>query len=197
MDFVAINGEVMKVLVDEFGPKRDRCHAFMLDRYTAKIKALDCLLINFQNAVGVRCFSHLLNNCGTELASREIDRFAGHLHVLLAHSHNAKDLWRRETKAAPPKPVSHRWSSRQLRSRTLLVQVWPGMKTLVDKSTSTEESKSKAAQALREEMDRVRPDGIQQELVLQVGFATAVDAGISLTPATHLLLEGDGFLVST
>ena len=76
------------------------------------------------------------------------------------------------------------------------MQVWPGMKTLVDKSTSTEESKSKAAQALREEMGRVRPDGIHQELVLQVGFATAVDAGISLTPATHLL-EGDGFLVST
>ena len=196
MDFVAFNGEVTKVLVDEFGPKRDRCHAFMLDGYTVNIKALDCLLINFQKAVGVRCFSHLLNNCGNELASREIDRFAGHLHVLLAHSHNAKDLWRRETKAAPPKPVSHRWSSRQLRSRTL-VQVWPRMKTLVDKSTSTEESKSKAAQALREEMGRVWPDGIHQELVLQVGFATALDAGISLTSATHLLLEGDGFLVST
>ena len=44
-------------------------------------------------------------------------------------------------------------------------------------------------------MGRVRPDGIRQELVLQVGFATAVYAGIFQTPATHLL-EGDGCLVS-
>ena len=140
------------------------------------------------------CFSHLLNNCGNELASREIDRFAGHLLVILAHSHNAKDLWRREAKVAPPKPVSHRWSSRQLWNETL-VQVWPEIKTFVDKSTSTEQSKSKAVQALRYEMGRDRPDGIHQELVLQVEIAIAVDAGIFQTPATHLL-EEDGCLVS-
>ena len=194
MDFVAINGEIMKVVVDEFGLKRDRCRAFMLDGCAANMKALVCLLINFRNSVGVRCFSHLLNNCGNELASQETDRFAGHLHVLLAHSHNAKDLWPRETKVAPPKPVSYRWSSRQLRNETF-VKVWPGMKTFVDKTTTTEESKSKSAQVLREEIGRDRPEGIHQELVLLVGFATAVDAGINLTPATHLL-EGDGFLVS-
>ena len=132
MDFVAINSKLMKVL--------DGC--------AVNIKALDSLLIHFQTAVGVQCFSHLLNNCGNELASREIDRFSGHLHVILAHSHYAKGLWRRETKVAPPRPVSHRWSSRQLRNKTL-VQVWPGTKTFVDKSTSTEESKSKAVQAPR------------------------------------------------
>ena len=195
MNSTAINGEIIKVVVEEFGLKRDRCRAFMLDGCAANMKALDSLLINFHNAVGVRCFSHLLNNCGNELASQEIDKFAGHLHVLLAHSHNAKDLWRKETKVTPPKPVSHRWSSRHLRNETL-VKVWPDMKTFVDKITTTEESKSKSAHALREEIARVRPDGIHQELVLQVGFATAVDAGINLTPATHLL-EGDGFLVST
>ena len=148
MDFVAINSKLMKVLVDEFGLKRDRCRAFMLDGCAVNIKALDSLLIHFQTAVGVQCFSHLLNNCGNELASREIDRFSGHLHVILAHSHYAKGLWRREAKVAPPKPVSHRWSSRQLRNKTL-VQVRPGTKTFGDKSTSTEESKSKAVQAPR------------------------------------------------
>jgi len=42
----------------------------------------------------------------------------------------------------------------------------------------------------------VRPDGIHQELVLQLGFAVAVDTAIHLARACHLL-EVDGFLVGT
>ena len=194
MDFVAINGEVMKILVDVYKLDRNRCRTFMLDGCAANLKALESLLINFRNAVGVRCFSHLLNNCSNELASEEVDKFARHLHVLLAHSQNAKDLWVQETKVSPPKPVSHRWSSRFSRNQILLL-IWQGLKLFVDKFTSTEESRSKATRSLREDLARVRPDGIHQELVLQLGFSMAVDVGIHLTRATHLL-EGDGFLVS-
>lgn len=195
MDFKAIHGEVMKITVDEYKIDRSKCVGFMLDGCGANMKALDTLLLNFPNAVGVRCFSHLLNNCGNELSSEETDKFAGHLHVLLAHSHNARDLWLQETKVSPPKPVSHRWSSRYVRNNALVLN-WQQMKTFVDKFTSTEESRSKSAAAMREELGRVRPDGVHQELILQLGFAVAVDVGIHLVRPTHLL-EGDGFLVST
>ncbi|CAM9630122.1 unnamed protein product, partial [Hapterophycus canaliculatus] len=112
MDYRATNGEVMNIAVDEYKLDRARCGGFMLDGCAANLKALDALLINFPKAVGVRCFSHLLNNCGNELDSEEIDNFAGHLHVLLAHSLNASELWSRETGRVKPKPASHRWSSR-------------------------------------------------------------------------------------
>ncbi|CAN0341927.1 unnamed protein product, partial [Ectocarpus sp. 12 AP-2014] len=195
MGFKAIHGEVMKITVDEYKIDRSKCVGFMLDGCGANMKALDTLLLNFPNAVGVRCFSHLLNNCGNELSSEETDKFAGHLHVLLAHSHNARDLWLQETKVSPPKPVSHRWSSRHVRNNALVLN-WQQMKTFVDKFTSTEESRSKSAAAMREELGRVRPDGVHQELILQLGFAVAVDVGIHLVRPTHLL-QGDGFLVST
>ncbi|CAB1102084.1 unnamed protein product [Ectocarpus sp. CCAP 1310/34] len=193
MDFKAIHGEVMKITVDEYKIDRSKCVGFMLDGCGANMKALDTLLLNFPNAVGVRCFSHLLNNCGNELSSEETDKFAGHLHVLLAHSHNARDLWLQETKVSPPKPVSHRWSSRYVRNNALVLN-WQQMKTFVDKFTSTEESRSNSAAAMREELGRVRLDGVHQELILQLGFAVAVDVGIHLVRPTHLL-EGDGFLL--
>ena len=193
MDFNAINGEVMKILVDEFKLDRSKCVGFMLDGCAANLKALDTLLINFPNAVGVRCFSHLLNNCGNHLDSEETDTFAGHLLNLLSHSHNAKDLWIQETGVPPPKPVSHRWSSRYVRNESF-VRNWQTMKSFVDKFTTSDESKSKSAAALRTGLAHVRPDGVHQEVILQLGYAVAVDVGIHLTRATHLL-EGDGFLV--
>lgn len=192
MDFLAINGEVMKILVDEYKLDRSKCVGFMLDGCAANLKALEALLMNFPNAVGVRCFSHL-NNCGNELDSEETDKFAGNLHTLLGHSHNAKDSWLKETGVAPPKAPSHRWSSRYVRD-DVLVRNWQPMKSFINKLTSTDESKSKSVKAMRAELARVRPDGVHQELVLQLGFAVAVDVGIHLTRATHLL-EGEGFLV--
>lgn len=120
MYYVAIHGKVMNIVVDTYKLDRKKCVGIMLDGCAANLKALDTLLINFPNAVGVRCFSHLLNNCGNELDSEETDKFAGHLHTLLSHSHNAKDLWLAETgEVAPPKPPSHRWSSRYVRTMCL------------------------------------------------------------------------------
>ena len=171
MDFVAINGGIMKIIVDVYKLDRDRCPGFVLDGCAANLKALDSLLINSRNAVGVRCFSHLLHNCGNELGSEEIDKFAGYLHVLLAHSQNAKDLWVQETKISPPKPISHRWSSRFTRNEFLLL-ISQGLKIFVDKFTLTEESRTKAAGSLRENLARVRPDGIHHELVLQLGVGS-------------------------
>ncbi|CAM9928467.1 unnamed protein product, partial [Hapterophycus canaliculatus] len=72
----------IKILVDEYKLHRKKCVGFMLDGCAANLKALDTLLITFPNAVGVRCFSHLLNNCGNDLDSQETDKFAGHLHTL-------------------------------------------------------------------------------------------------------------------
>lgn len=121
MDYAEINREILNGIVDDSGLKRDQCRGFMLDGGAAKTKAIDCLLINFKNAVGVWCSSHLLHSCGSQLVSRQIDAFAGHLHTLLAHSHRAKYLWRRETKVPPPKPASsHFWGSRLSRNETLV-----------------------------------------------------------------------------
>ncbi|CAB1105070.1 unnamed protein product [Ectocarpus sp. CCAP 1310/34] len=193
MDFAAINGEVMKVVVDDYRLDRQKCVGFMLDGCSANLKALDTLKMNFRIATGVRCFSHLCKNSGNEMNSDDTHKFAGHLHTLLSHSHNAKDLWLQETGGvAPPKPPSHRWSSRFERN-DCLVRSWQQMKSFVNKFTSADESKSKSAAAMRDMLAHVRPDNIHQELVLQLEFVVAADVGIHLTRATHLL-EGDGFL---
>ena len=175
MDAKAIHGDVVKVLTDNFGLKRERCHAFVLDGCSAKMKTLDSLLMNFPNAVGVR---RLLNSCGNELASEEIDRFAVHMQTFLFHSHTACAMWRELVKGSPPDPISHCWCSRFARN-DLFVRNWQPVKPFVDRCTFTDEARSKAAQALRHEIGRVRPDGIHQELVWQLGFAIAVDVGIT------------------
>ena len=61
-------------------------------------------------------------------------------------------------------------------------------------STTSDETKSTKAKFCREELARVRPDGIHQEFALQLEFALAVNLGVHLTRATYLL-EGDDMLV--
>jgi len=81
MNYLAIHGEVMKIMVDEYRLDRSKCVGIMLDGCAANLKALDALLLNIPNAVGVRCLSHLYNNCGNELDPEETDKFAGYLHT--------------------------------------------------------------------------------------------------------------------
>lgn len=83
-----------------------------------------------------------------------------------------------------------------IRAYDVFVRCWQQLKSFIEKFTSNDECKSKSARLAREELARVRPDNIHPELVLLLGFTVAVDVGIHLTRATHLL-EGDGFLVCT
>jgi len=61
-------------MVDEYRLDRSKCVGIMLDGCAANLKALDALLLNIPNAVGVRCLSHLYNNCGNELDPEETDK---------------------------------------------------------------------------------------------------------------------------
>ena len=77
----------------------------------------------------------------------------------------------------------------------MLAVNWQGFKTFVDVFTTSDGTKSAKARFLREELARMRPDGIHNEVGVQLEFALAVDIGVHLQTATYLL-EGDGMLVS-
>ena len=98
------------------------------------------------------------------------------------------------TKVGPPKPPNHRWHAAQDRNTVLAVN-WQGFKTFVDAFTTSDDTKSAKARFLREELARMRPDDIHNEVGVQLEFALAVDIGVHLRPAPYLL-EGDRMLVS-
>ena len=102
MDFKAIFGEVHNILFKKYRLEEARCIGFMLDGCAADPKALDV------NYVGIRCMSHLINICGDKIESRQVDKIAGALHMVLSHSPNASSQWRSVTKVWPPKPPNHR-----------------------------------------------------------------------------------------
>ena len=124
----------------------------------ANLKAFLALTTHCVNAVGMRCISHLFNNPGDKIESTQIDRFAGAMHTILSHSHNASQQWRAATKTAPSTSPSHRWASAYERN-DLLVKVWQEIKTLVKFSTS-DETKSAKAKFFRKELAKKRPDGV-------------------------------------
>ena len=177
MHFRAIFEEVRNVLFMTFKLDSTRCRGFMLDGCAANLKVLDALLTHCANAVGIRCMSHLLNNAGDNIESNQIDTFAGALHTVLSHSANASDQWRAATKTSPPKTPSHRWALAFERN-DVLVKAWQEMKTFIDALSTSDETKSAKAEFCREELARVRPDGIHQEFVLQLELALAVDLGV-------------------
>ena len=109
MDFKAIFGEVHNILFKKYRLEERRCIGFMLDGCAANLKALDVMTAYCQNSVGIRCMSHLLNNCGDKIESRQIDEIAGALYMVLSHNPNASSQWRSVTKVGPPKPPNHRW----------------------------------------------------------------------------------------
>eukprot|EP00904_Undaria_pinnatifida_P009492 jgi/Undpi1/5673/HiC_scaffold_2.g00947.m1 len=115
MDFKAIFGEVYNILFKKFDLDPSRCRGFMLDGCAANLKALLALTTHCVHAVGMRCISRLFNNTGnkvesTQIESTQIDRFAGALHTILSHSHNASQQWRAATKTASPNhhPIARR-----------------------------------------------------------------------------------------
>lgn len=193
MDFKAIFGEVFHIVFEKFKLDKRCCVGFMLDGCSANLLALDTLTVYCEYAVGIRCMSHLLNNAGDKIESKQIDKFAGALHMLLSHSANASAQWRAVTKVGPPKPPSHRWASTYDRNNALVLN-WQSMKKFIDDFTTNDETKSAKAAFLREELARIRPDGIHNEIALQLEFALAVDLGIHLKTACYLL-EGDTMLV--
>ena len=195
MDYKDIFGEVHNVLFKTFDLDPARCRGFMLDGCSTNIKALMALTTHCANAVGVRCMSHLLNNTGDKVESGQIDKFAGALQTLLAHSHNASHQWRAATGEPPFKAPSHRWASHFERSNRL-VMVWEHLKDFLASFTTTDETRSTSAKFCRDELARLGKDGLHQEFWLKLEFALAVDLGVHLTKATYLL-EGDGMLVSS
>ena len=183
MDFKAIFGEVHNILFKKYRLEETRCIGFMLDGCAANLKALDVMTAYFQNSVGIQCMSHLLNNCGDKIESRQIDKIAGALHMVLSHSPNASSQWRSVIKVGPPKPPNHRWHAAQDRNTGLAVN-WQGFKTFVDVFTTSDDTKSAKARFLREELARMRPDGIHNKVGVQLEFALAVDIGVHLQTAT-------------
>ena len=85
MDFKAIFGEVHNILFKKYRLQETRCIGFMLDGCAANLKAFDVMTAYCQNSVGIRCMSHLLNNYGDKIESRQIDKIAGSLHMVLSH----------------------------------------------------------------------------------------------------------------
>ena len=193
MDFRAIFGEVHNILFKKFRLEETRCVGFMRDGCAANLKALDVMTAYCQNSVGIRCMSHLLNNCGDKIESRQIDKIAGALHMVLSHSANASSQWRPVTKVGPPKPPNYRWHAAQDRNMVLTVN-WQGFKEFVDVFTTSDDTKYTKARFWRQGLGRIRPDGIHNEVGVQLEFALAVDIGVHLQTATYLL-EGDGMLV--
>ena len=193
MDFKAIFGEVHNILFNKFKLDTQRCRGFMLNGCAANLRALFVLTTHCTNAVGLRCMSHLFNNTGDKIESAQIDTFAGALDTVLSHSANAPQQWRTATNTPPPKAPSHRWASAYERNDQML-RAWQGMKTFIDVFSISDETKSTKAKFCREELARVRPDGIHQEFALHLEFALAVDLGVHLKRAAYLL-EGDEMLV--
>ncbi|CAB1104467.1 unnamed protein product [Ectocarpus sp. CCAP 1310/34] len=140
MDYQDIYGEIHKVVFMEYKLKPERCRGFLLDGCSPNLKALLALVTYCRFAVGVRCMSHLINNTGNQIDSGQIDKFAGALHTVLSHSHNAKDQWRKATNTTPPKAPSHRWGS-TYETNNQLVTSWQPTKDFIDAFSSSDETK--------------------------------------------------------
>ena len=195
MDFKAIFGEVCNVLFNKFKLNSQRCRAFMFDGCAANLKAILVLTTHCaNNAVGIRCMSHLFNNAGDQVESKQIDNFAGALQTVLSHSANAPEQWRSATNTAPPKVPSHRWASKFERSDQF-VTVWQPIEKFIDVYSTSDEARSAKAKLCGEELARMGKDGYHQQFWLQLEFALAVDLGFHLMRATYLL-GGNGMLVS-
>lgn len=185
--------EINRVVVHEYGLDPTRCRAFMADGCSANLLALDSLKIIFNNAVPIRCFSHMFNNIGKRLKAPDLDAFLGKLYTLLAHSPLAKALFLEEAGVAAPSTPGHRWGSRYECDERLALN-WPGVVKFVAKYRSEDDVKSKTVKWMRNELERTRPDGRKQAAVLKTQLAMMVDVGAHVTNAT-IFLEGDSPLV--
>lgn len=67
-----IFGEVHKILFKKFKLNESRCVGFMLDGCAANFKALEVLTAHCHNTVGIQCMSHLANNAGEIIESRQM-----------------------------------------------------------------------------------------------------------------------------
>ena len=140
------------------------------------------------NGVGMRCMSHLFNNAGDQVESKETDNFAGAF--LTAPTLRISGGLQLTPCLRKPLPtVGLRSSSDQF------VTVWKHMKKFVDVYSTSNETRSAKAKLCWEELARMGKDGYHQELWLQLVFALAVYLGVHLPRATYLL-DGDGMLVS-
>ena len=193
MDAKDIVGEISAVIVKKFGLDERRCRGIMLDGCSANLLALSSLLLQYRNAVGIRCFSHLLNNIGKQLDTEEWDRFAGSLHTLLSHSTNAKTLWKQIVGVPPPQPPSHRFGSTYERD-DLVATNWPKVMDFLAGFVSKDDTKSRTAKSMQRQLEGEQPDKVSNELNLKLNLAMAMDVGKYITAATYVL-EGDGFLV--
>ena len=66
------------------------------------------------------------------------------------------------------------------------MKAWQEMETFIEIFSTSDETKSAKVTFCRQELARVRPDGIHLKFVLQLEFALAVDLGVYLTRATYL-----------
>ncbi|CAB1114448.1 unnamed protein product [Ectocarpus sp. CCAP 1310/34] len=162
MDYQDIYGEIHKVVFMEYKLKPERCRGFMLDGCSPNLKALLALVTHCRFAVGVRCMSHVINKAGNQIESGQIDKFAGALHTVLSHSHNAHDQWRKATNTTPPKAPNHRWGSTYERNNQL-VTGWQPAKNFIDAFSSSDETKSRKADFCWGELARLGKDGYHQE----------------------------------
>lgn len=193
MDAKDIVGEISDVVGKKFRLDEKRCRGIMLDGCSANMLALSSLLLLYRNAVGIRCFSHLLNNVGKQLDTEEWDKFAGSLHTLLSHSTNAKTLWKQIVGVPPPQPPSHRFGSTYERDNVIATN-WPKVKDFVKGFVSKDETRSKTAKSMLTQLGGKQLDGVSNELSLKLSLAMAVDVGQHITTGTYVL-EGDDFLV--
>lgn len=88
---------------------------------------------------------------------------------------------------------SHRFESTYKRNNTIATN-GPGIKSFIERFVGSDGIRSKMVKSLQRQLTGKQPDGISNELNLQLSLAMAVDVGCHITTATYIL-EGDNFLV--
>lgn len=177
--------ELLTVLSTELGIIASHVIAAMRDRAAVNNVAMRTVAIMYPTVMDIGCFSHTLDNGGSNFNFPTLSKFMKHWEALFKHSPKSRLQWCEQTGTTIMSYSPTRWWSRWECERQVL-ELWGDVLPFLSNNIDVApKSREKLLQLVRMQSDK-----------LQIELAVNFDVGEPFVKATYTL-EGDGPLALT